>query len=314
METIRIPNQATYSPVSLTDIAVAAPLLSRVVLGASLPGLALQSAAIAVYAGCAVRDWVERLGVRRIEFLREFGADVNHLAEMPVALRDVEMRTLAGILNDGYTAERVPLTELAVIVDEHLTDYIAGITDQRVETSTEVRQFSLVQFVFPFALGAADAISGDVAIFHDTGVFEPHVVAHEFAHRKGYLKELEAQALAYLSLTASGEPVLVQSALCERLHRSVRVRSGDDEQRFDEIVKGLGLREELQTQFMRLRPTLGAMGRTVSDAMRTLYDARMRLTGQNGLSDYDLGFTNFLYSFERSTTARQRPPVKGALR
>lgn len=314
METIRIPNQATYSPVSLTDIAVAAPLLSRFILGASLPGLALQSAAIAVYAGSAVRDWVERLGVRRIDFLREFGADVDHLAEMPVAVRQVEMRTLAGILNDNWTAERIPLPELAVVADEHLTDYIAAITDQRVETSTEVRQFSLVQFLFPFALGAADIISGDVAIFHDTGVFEPHVVTHELAHRKGYLKELEAQALAYLALTSSGEPVLVQSALCERLHRSVRVLAGDDEKRFDELVGELQLRPELEKQFLRLRPALGALGRPVAEAMRTLYDARMRLTGQNGLSDYDLGFTNFLYTFEGSPTARQRPPVHGALR
>jgi hypothetical protein len=42
--------------------------------------------------------------------------------------------------------------------------------------------------------------------------------------------------------------------------------------------------------------------------MRHVYDARMRLTGQNGISDYDLGFTNFLYTFETSRTARQRPP------
>jgi hypothetical protein len=31
----------------------------------------------------------------------------------------------------------------------------------------------------------------------------------------------------------------------------------------------------------------------------------MRLTGQNGLSDYDVGFTDFLYTFETSATARQ---------
>ncbi len=46
--------------------------------------------------------------------------------------------------------------------------------------------------------------------------------------------------------------------------------------------------------------------------MRRLYDTRMRLTGQNGIADYDLGFTNFLYSFETIATARQVPPA-GAL-
>jgi hypothetical protein len=35
----------------------------------------------------------------------------------------------------------------------------------------------------------------------------------------------------------------------------------------------------------------------------------MRMTGQAGISDYDLGFTNFLYTFEISTTARQTPPA-----
>ena len=33
----------------------------------------------------------------------------------------------------------------------------------------------------------------------------------------------------------------------------------------------------------------------------------MSRTGQNGVSDYDLGFTNFLYTFETSDTARQVP-------
>jgi len=43
-------------------------------------------------------------------------------------------------------------------------------------------------------------------------------------------------------------------------------------------------------------------------------DERIRLTGQNGLSDYDVGFTNFLYTFELSATTRQGPPAAGALR
>jgi hypothetical protein len=38
--------------------------------------------------------------------------------------------------------------------------------------------------------------------------------------------------------------------------------------------------------------------------MRSLVDMRMRVTGQNGVSDYDLGFTNFLSTFETSAIAR----------
>jgi hypothetical protein len=288
-------------------VAIAAPLLSRLVLGATLPGVALQTAAIMMYAGSSLQDWVERQGVRRIDFLAEFGGDVNHLEAMPDALRVAELHVLVQRLNDDYTAERLPLAELAVQVDRHLTEYIAGITDQRVETSTAVRDFTLAKFLFPFALGAADIFSGDVAIFRDTGVFEPHVVAHEFVHRKGYFRELEAQALAYLALTASAEPMLVQSALCERLHRNIRALEGDDEIAFERRVRSLGLRSELEDELLRLKPAPGTLMSPVIDAMRTAYDIRMRLTGQNGLSDYDVGFTDFLYTFERSRSARQKP-------
>ena len=45
-------------------------------------------------------------------------------------------------------------------------------------------------------------------------------------------------------------------------------------------------------------------------AMRRLYDKRMHLTGQNGISDYDVGFTSFLHTFERSSAARQTPPER----
>lgn len=313
METIRIPNEATYSPISLTDIALTGPLLSRVLLGATLPGLALQTAALTIYAGSALQDWVERLGVRRIDFRREFGANPAKLAPMPVEERRREMRLLAERLNDGFTKETPTLRELATIVDRHLTDYIAGITDQRVLTSTEVREFSLAKFMFPFALGAADILSGDISIFHDTGPFQPHVVAHEFCHRKGYWRELDAQVLAYLAMTASGEDHLVQGALCERLYRDIHVLIGEDRAAFENEVASLELREELEHTFLRLRPDPGALG-PIADAMRTLYDLRMRATGQNGLSDYDRGFTDFLYAFETSATARQMPPVRGTLR
>jgi hypothetical protein len=39
--------------------------------------------------------------------------------------------------------------------------------------------------------------------------------------------------------------------------------------------------------------------------MRKLYDQRLKLTGQNGISDYDLGFTNFLWTFSRTSWAPQ---------
>jgi hypothetical protein len=314
MEEIRIPNSATYAPFSLTDIAVAAPLVSRVLLGFTLPGRMLQAVALGAYVGSAVTDWVERLGVRRMDFMTEFGGDVKHLLAMPRAERERDAELLATKLNATYDPGRIPRAELAVLVDRHITDYIASITGQRVETSTEVRDFSLAKLVFPFALGAYDLLSGDIAILYDAGILEPHVVAHEFCHRKGYFKELEAQVLAYLALTSSDEPLLVQSALTERLHRTLRVLSDDDHDRYREQLGRLNLRPELHEAMDSLRPELGPVARPVADFMRTLYDERMKLTGQNGLSDYDRGFTDLLYTLETSTKARQRMPEAGALR
>jgi len=74
-----------------------------------------------------------------------------------------------------------------------------------------------------------------------------------------------------------------------------------------------GLRAELRGPLFALRPSAGRVRRRLEAGMRGLYDGRMRLTGQNGVSDYDLGFTNFLYTFETSASARQTPPAASVL-
>jgi hypothetical protein len=312
---VRIPNAATYWPVAPTDVVLAMPIAARLLLGATPVGRVFQAAAFGAYAASAIQDWAVRRDVRKVDFRREFGADVRHLTPMPAEVREEEIRLLTQRLNDEFTSQRIPRRELAVEVDRHLTRYIAGITGQRVESSTEVRGFSIARVLFPFALGACDFVSGDVMLFRDAGVLEPHVIAHEFSHRKGYWKELEAQALAYLSLTASEEPVLVQSALCERLHRDWRALLGLDRPAFRDRVERSDLRPELRAQLLDLDrgAALGGPARQVDVVMRRLYDERMRLTGQNGLSDYDVGFTDFLYTFEVGSTARQKPPRAGAL-
>jgi hypothetical protein len=308
MERIRISNEATYTPLPLLDVALVAPVASRLLLRATLPGRALQAAAIGVYLGSALQDWVQRRNVRKIDFLAEFGADVRHLDEMPAESRREDVRRLAAEANDSYTQRIIPRAELAVQVDRVLTDYIAGITGQRVETSAEIRNFTFASLLFPFALGACDFLSGEVAIFRDTGVFEPHVIAHEFTHRKGYWKEMEAQAIAYLALSGSGDPVLEQSARCERIHRQLRALAGNEPESFPGLVAEAKLRPELETHFLGMRPKPGPVAEKVEAVMKSLYEERMRLTGQNGIDDYDVGFTNFLYTYENSTIARQRRP------
>jgi hypothetical protein len=305
---IRISNRATYWPVAPIDLVIGAPLVVRALLGVTPLGRVVQAAVLGAYLGSAVRDWHDRRGIRRIDFRREFGADLHHLVPMPREAREAEVRTLAERLNGEFVPRRLPRRELAVEVDRHLTHYIASITGQRVRTSARVRGFALTKLAFPFALGACDALSGDVAIFKDTGPFEPHVLAHEFSHRKGYWKELHAQALAYLALVASGEPVLQQAARLERFYRHLAVLAGKQRGAFDRLAAAAALRPELGKALGELRPPSTAVGRQLEGGMRQVYHTRMRLTGQTGISDYDLGFTNFLYTFETSTTARQTPP------
>jgi len=305
MEEIRIPNDATYAPFSLMDVIATAPLASRLLIGATLPGRILSAAALGLYAGSAVKDWVRRRDVVWVDFEREFGADVRTLEPMPADARRQEVERLAARLDRDYASERIPRKQLAATVNGHLTAYMAGITGQRVHTSSEIRDFTLAQLVFPFAMGVCDMISGDVALFRDTGVFEPHIIGHEFVHRKGYWKELHAQALSYFALVSSGEPVLVQAALAERLHRQLKILSDEDHAAYHDLVDELGVRSELADELHALRPAPGAYEGAVALVMKRLYDERLKLTGQNGLSDYDEGFTNFLWTFARSSSARQ---------
>lgn len=309
MERIRIPNAASYLPISLADLFFVAPLASRFLFRATLPGRVVGAFAAGAYAGSAALDWAARLGVRKIDFLREFGADLSTHAPTPPAIRERDAARLIALLEADYWPMEIPRRELARRVDEHLTNYIASITGQRVETSAEVRDFMLAQLAFPFALGACDPMTGEVALFQRLGIFEPHVLAHEFAHRKGYWKELEAQFLGYRSLAESEDPILVQSARAERLYRQLWLLArGETDangtahgEAYTARVRDAGFRPELEQAFLARAPAASPYDRSVGKAIRGLYDLRMRLTGQNGLSDYDEGFTDFLYTVETAT-------------
>ena len=303
MDRLRIPNIATYLPIAPSDLLLAAPVAARVLFGLSPAGRVLQAAALSVYAGSALIDWAVRADARRVDFEDAFGFDP---LSPPPASKEERRRDVEGLverLNANHVPMRTPRKELAEQVDLRLTDFLAELTGQRLETSSQVREFMLAQIVFPFALGAADPLTGDVAIFRSTGVFEPHVIAHEFCHRKGYMKEVEAQILGYLALVESDEPVLEQSAHCERLDRQLWVLSERDAATYNGLLGDLGLREELKDAFAVRHPAEGPVGGVVGPMMKNAYDARMKLTGQNGLSDYDEGFTNFLLAIERTAAS-----------
>jgi hypothetical protein len=71
-----------------------------------------------------------------------------------------------------------------------------------------------------------------------------------------------------------------------------------------------GSAQNCGSRWSGLHPASGRVGRRLEAGMRSLVDKRMRLTGQNGVSDYVLGFTNFLSTFETSAIARPDAAVR----
>src|SRR5262245_11894577 len=104
----RISHRATDRIVAPTGMLVAPPLVGRLLLGAAPLGRLLQGVVLGMYLGSGLRDWSDRRGIRRIDFRREFGADVGHIRAMSREIREAEVRTLARRLNDEVVLERIP--------------------------------------------------------------------------------------------------------------------------------------------------------------------------------------------------------------
>lgn len=295
---IRIPNLSTKAPVPFLDAALLADLayFGFSAISATTPaGIAMVAvnSLFAIYVGSSMIDYVKKRKIKRINFMKTYGADVKHFKKMPKDIREKEISGLIEKVNDEYTNAKYERKDLAEVVDKHLTDYIANITDQRVITSTKLRNWGVSKMFMPTALGACDVLSGEVYIFQDRGIFEPHVIGHEFVHRKGYFKELDAQVLAYLSQIASKDPILVQSANCERLTRNMAVLKRDRNERRD-FIENSKLRPEIKKHCIFGKRSYKPSEKRLTKFFEGMYDLRMKASGQNGITDYDEGFTSFL--------------------
>ncbi|MBI5066193.1 DUF3810 family protein [Candidatus Woesearchaeota archaeon] len=298
---MHIESLSTKLPIPLFDSVMATALLSMGTEYAGLTNVAQYSSLantflLAVWLSSSIPYFIESNFAKRINFQKQFGADIKTLQQQSLGERFEEIEKLTEKLNDEYLPQDYERKELAKLVNKELEDYLESITGVRVETSDRIRNFGIVKMLMPFALGACQPIDGEIYIFKDMGVFEPHVITHELAHRHGYGKELHAQALAYLALMNSKNPVFMQSANCERLKRQIGVVNYEDRRSAREFTENLDLRAELRGDFLRLMKRPGIYERVVSLAMLPVYSLRMKLTGQNGLKDYGEGFTNFLHT------------------
>jgi len=270
-------------------------------------GAAIVSGCSMAFLSISALAYHRALNSPTVDYLSHYGVDMNSYTHMPMEHRISEIDLLTEIVNDEFRPVNYGRKELAKTVNDALTDYIAGLTGVRVETSSRTRKHGTIRLVLSsLAGGWTNTLNGEVYIFGG-GVLEPHFIAHEFAHRKKYFPELEAQIIAYFSLINSGNSVLIQAANCERLGRNMQVFAGESKRKTYQVIEESKLRAELKNNFTRLysaKHINPIKKRILIPVLKEIVELRMRLTGQKGVTDYSKGFTDFLYSAELSAQTR----------
>jgi hypothetical protein len=230
--------------------------------------------------------------IRPFDFQRQFGLDPYcNFEHMSKEERQTEISRIVEILNDNFVPYCYTRKEVARKINLGLTDYIEGNTGQRISTSSFVKSFSLLSLIFPQCVGGSSSITGEVTCRNGLGVLEPAAMGHELVHRKGYLKELEANIISYFYLVSSGDPSLVQSGESVRLLTNLCLSEG----KYRDKLEKSGLRGELKREFLRIAPPLKIYQRLAGKAFEKFYGVKMRLTGQRGLDDYSTYFTDYLH-------------------
>ena len=212
---------------------------------------------------------------------------------MPKDQRVKEAETLIEKLNDEFVEQSYSNNELGKRVDEVVTSYIAALTGQRIETSSRIRKTGVIPYLLPIAEGFTDPFGGEVWVPNKKKVRRPHIVAHEFCHRKGYRQELEVQILAYFALRTSEDPIFRQAAYAERLYRTLDSLSQSEQ---SSVLEQHPVREELKEDICDT-PKLNPLQLAVLIPFSGLYLLKMKKTNQTGgFKDYGEGLINFIHT------------------
>ncbi|MBI2673156.1 hypothetical protein HYX19_02755 [Candidatus Woesearchaeota archaeon] len=212
---------------------------------------------------------------------------------------------LIEILNNIYTPNKYSREELAKGVNEEVTDYIENLTGKKIETSASVvrLRYSWVGLLFPFASAFYDDKNNRIILNKDRGLLEPFILAHEFAHAKGYEGELEAQITAYFALRTSNDPIMFQSAILEELLCNIivleKVPIAQSRDKVVNFIKKARLKKEPKEEIIKSMPPPGIYERAVSIFTSPRLDHQIRSLGGNGISDYCSGFLIHLDQLKR---------------
>ncbi len=316
------PNLVTRLPVSTIDIvlgsaavAMASPLIAiapilmghpeqaQVLFRTEFYAMATASAGIGTLflsQGVDLFSSGKQLG---INFEGAFGVDPKSVPQMPLEERLRETTELNERLNDEYVPLEYDVKTLARIINPLIMEFMAKYTGQRIHTSDKVRTDGILARVMPYAGGLCILVGKDITINTDKGIFNAHATAHELVHRYGYGNELEAQVLAYLTLSQSDDASLRQSAHAERLHRQIRtLKKVPEHKEFAERTYE-EIRPELKEDFDKLfnpKPT-------ISQALLVLASLPVILPAfwlgskirKETPANYTENFTDYLYAMEK---------------
>jgi hypothetical protein len=206
-----------------------------------------------------------------------------------------DARRLINAINEEYCETDCSLDELNNQVGEAIERYLFKRTGENIGFSHKIKQGSKIIYDYLGIIGITNIIDRDITLFKVNKHFSPFVSAHEFCHRIGYFRELDANVIAYQALIESGNPVLRQSARLMRLDYTLDLLMKDSEDTKSDIARKYGLREEFYQDLEFYDDNRTGLAKIGYKTFISAYGLMMKLTNQNGIAGYSLGFINYLH-------------------
>ncbi|MBU4501576.1 MAG: DUF3810 family protein [Nanoarchaeota archaeon] len=319
-KTYKVPNLATYSPVSTSDIIIGG-------LGVNLACFAASFGLDIVPVETIIKhDWLYNvysainyhipyytatvmnytmlgmLGSAGLDFLCRprisRKKDVSEKLDAPRGNTDIMTRLhkiddICYAINYDYTEKEYTMQEEAKIASDTLDEIIYKIEGVRQKTSSKVRNSKVMKYIFPHALGGCNLLSREIDFFGQMPYMSFSISAHELAHRKSYFKENDAEVLAHLAGFMTRDPVFIQSARYSRLRRECQTifekydKHNSDipakklEKDYIDFVKVLKIPDKMKELYLKEEfKPFSLAERAIMKVQIPLYKILMRIFGQ----------------------------------
>ncbi len=139
----------------------------------------------------------------------------------------------------------------------------------------------------------------------------PSTMAHELAHQSGFMREDEANFIAYLACKLSDEPMMLYSGLFLAFDHSISALEEADPELASEIISGLS--QAVQRDMVQHKQFWSQHEGIISNVSRTVMDMYLKANNQaDGVYSYDR-MVDLLLSEQRSAAA-QPAGAQGAVR